>query len=335
MPAVRISPELRHSAALRLVPPGSGNPQDAARKLVAGANAAGIDLGLIFGTVQPAARGRPAWVRHAVLLVRGSGRTAMVFQGSPLSDENEQDHAERVACLQAACDDLGGQTELTPEGTTRPAVAVAQSLPDPNEQLAIAAMTDAGFSRVGDLSYMRRPLTGTDRGSAGTRGLPSGVTLRAMTTARVGSPDHDSLVTALNASYADTLDCPELCGMRETPDVVQSHIATGTFDPTLWTLVFQGGEPVGCALFSPVPENRSAELVYLGLGPSARGLGLGRTLLLRGLSLVAKQTRSTEVLCAVDKRNAPALKLYQRAGFRVFSERVALIRRLHSEPENA
>jgi ribosomal protein S18 acetylase RimI-like enzyme len=30
--------------------------------------------------------------------------------------------------------------------------------------------------------------------------------------------------------------------------------------------------------------------------------------------------------CAVDLRNEPALRLYERAGFRAFSRRVALVR---------
>lgn len=324
--AVRVPPELRHSAALRLVPPGSPNPSDAAKRLVSGAAASGIDIDLIFGTVEPASGGRPAWVRHAVLIVRGAGRTAMVFQGSKRGDEGPRDRSERAACLAAAREYIATITEPTPEGVTRPAIVVLQSLPDPDDTVAIDAMVAEGFVRVGDLSYLRRPVRGADRSLGVGKGLPEGFTTRVMTTARPGSGDHAALRRALESSYDQTLDCPELCGMRETVDVIESHRSTGTFDPTLWTLVFRGGEPVGCALFNPVPENRSAELVYLGLGPAARGKGLGRTLLERGIAQVSRLTRASEVLCAVDERNGPALDLYRRAGFSAFSRRVAFVR---------
>ena len=39
---------------------------------------------------------------------------------------------------------------------------------------------------------------------------------------------------ALDRSYVDTMDCPELCGMRATADILASHKATGEFDPSLW-----------------------------------------------------------------------------------------------------
>ena len=87
------------------------------------------------------------------------------------------------------------------------------------------------------------------------------------------------LLEALESSYQDTLDCPELCGLRETPDVLDSHRSTGVFDPALWWMVHVNGQARGCALFNRCPEQRTIELVYLGLSPELRGRGLGKWLL--------------------------------------------------------
>ena len=53
--------------------------------------------------------------------------------------------------------------------------------------------------------------------------------------------DDEALMAALERSYVDTLDCPELCGLREKRDVLDSHRSTGKFDPNLWWLVRLGG----------------------------------------------------------------------------------------------
>jgi len=47
-----------------------------------------------------------------------------------------------------------------------------------------------------------------------------------------------------------------------------------------------------------------------------------------GLARVVGGTDADHVACAVDLRNAPALRLYGRFGFREFGRRVALVRPL-------
>lgn len=324
--AVRIPPDLHHSAALRLVPADSPDRHDAARRLVAGARAAGIDLGSVFGVIEPPSESRPAWVRQTVLAVVGAGRTAMIFQGSARGDESPRDHTERVACLEAAAEALFAQTERGPDARQRPAVCVLQSLPEPHEHQAVAALNDAGYIHVGDLAYMRRELARSQ--SLEPLKLPDGYTLRSPSTIAPGTPDHEALIRALEASYIDTLDCPELCGIRDSEDVLDSHAATGQFDPALWFLLFEGEVPRGCALFNAVPETKSSELVYLGLAPEARGLGLGRQLLTHGIERIAVSTSASDMLCAVDQRNEPAQRLYKALGFRSFSERRAFVRPL-------
>jgi len=130
---------------------------------------------------------------------------------------------------------------------------------------------------------------------------------------------------ALVASYEGTQDCPELCGLRETADVLASHRSTGVWDPASWWLVLDRGVPRGVALFAHCPEVRSVELVYIGLGPSLRGRGIGRRLLELGLAR-ACTLDADEMTCAVDRRNAPAMRLYETMGFAPFAQRVALVR---------
>jgi ribosomal protein S18 acetylase RimI-like enzyme len=66
--------------------------------------------------------------------------------------------------------------------------------------------------------------------------------------------------------------------------------------------------------------------VYLGLGQSLRGKGLGRTLLPYCMARARSVVPGWPVTCAVDERNVPALRLYERLGFTVFGRRRALVR---------
>jgi ribosomal protein S18 acetylase RimI-like enzyme len=144
------------------------------------------------------------------------------------------------------------------------------------------------------------------------------------------APQADALLAqALDASYVGTQDCPALCGMRTTADVIESHKAVGQFDPRLWFLVMISGQPVGCMLLSCAAGPETAELVYLGLGPVARGRGIAAALLDLGMQRLESRSEAT-LACAVDTRNAPALRLYRRAKFKRFATRVALVRSLRS-----
>lgn len=257
-------------------------------------------------------------VRQVCLAVPGSGRTATLFLAPPdrLKDLGDpaQQHAERVAAATAACEGLARLE--TPE------VVLAQSLPEPGEPWAVGALRDAGFERVGDLAYMSRPLD-PPGGPSPDGSWPDGIEVESV--ASLGDAWEGPVLEALEASYEGTLDCPALCGLRQTEDVLASHLATGRWDPGLWWLVRDRGAPRGVALFTHCPESRSVELVYLGLGPTVRGLGLGRRLMALGISS-ASLLDADELTCAVDKHNAPALGLYESVGMTAFAQRVALVR---------
>lgn len=287
----------------------------------------GIDLSLMWGTIDRPT-GRPARVRQVCLAVPGSGKTAMLVVSGPGEDQPaEVARAERVASINAACTFL---KEEAGRGV-RP-ICLAQALPEPHETWAITAFEGAGFMKVGDLAYLRAKL-GLELAQSPVREptWPEGVTVRNVRDLGIGAPDRAALLQALDKSYVDTLDCPELCGLRETTDVLESHRAAGTFDPKLWWLVFLQDQPMGCMLFSCFPEQGSAELVYLGLGPELRGNRLGSLLLDLGLRRAAAAGNDTAT-CAVDLRNTPAMRLYERAGFKEFGRRVAMVRPIRPHP---
>ncbi|MEQ8850604.1 MAG: GNAT family N-acetyltransferase [Phycisphaerales bacterium] len=319
-----IPPALHRAAAARLLGPSSG--ADAAARFVRNAASVGIDLGLLYGMMGPDARGAPT-VRQVCLAVPGSGRTAMLFLSPPGEPERcgtmPEQASERVAAIGAAMDALRSRPA---GGDGQPPFVVAQALPEPGEIWAIASFEQAGFTRVGDLAYLRAPMGALARiDDPGP--LPEGVTLEP-----VGDLDDPArravLIRALDRSYEDTLDCPALCGMRPTEDVVDSHAATGVFDPRRWWIVMLGGEPEGCCLMSHCPAHRSVELVYVGLSPKIRGRRVGSNVMRRALRDV-RQIKADEVTCAVDRSNAPALRLYESLGFEEFTGRVAFVKRVH------
>jgi RimJ/RimL family protein N-acetyltransferase len=273
----------------------------------------------MWGTVDRAADGRPVRVRQACLAVPGSGRTAMLVVSGPGPASEAQEHAERVACVEAAYQHLVAERSR-PGGRD---VRLAQALPEPDEPWAVRAYLGAGFRTVGDLAYLRRSMSNLPEQPPHASPWPEGVGVR--TVADLKGPDRALMLMALDRTYESTLDCPELCGLRDTADVLESHRATGVFDPRLWWLVTLHGHPHGCMLFNNCPEYGSVELVYLGISPQLRGSGIGTRLLTLGLSTL-RGVDAEQVTCAVDLRNSPAQRLYARMGFREFGRRVALVR---------
>ncbi len=265
----------------------------------------GIDLTNMWGSIEPSGN----TVREACLLVPGAGGTLVVFMSTPNSGDRE-----RIDELAAVLD---AGLEHAPRGAE-----IAQSIINLSDEGPRDALLGSSFINAGTLAYMRRPVMPVPSPPSPDSGWPAGITVE-----RVNPHDDSDLGRALDQSYEQTLDCPELCGLRKTSDVISSHRATGEWDPSLWWLVRDQGEPVGAALFSPCPAQQHSELVYMGLAPAARGRGIARRLLDLGLHTTLSR-HADPITCAVDERNVPAQKLYERAGFRVFERRLAFVRPL-------
>ncbi|MEO1583072.1 MAG: GNAT family N-acetyltransferase [Planctomycetota bacterium] len=313
--AERAEGELLLAAAERIVPP-SGNRRDTAKRFLAGASASGLDLSHAFAVIDRGSSGRQAWARQACLAIPGPGRTAMLFVSPPsAADETEADRVERDACIRASI------ASLPPER-----VAVAQALPDPSDHWTTQAFERAGMLQVGDLAYLSRSM----HARASRPGdLPEGIEIRQAGHLAEPCAERTLMLETLEATYTDTLDCPELCGMRRVEDILESHLAAGLYKAQHWLIATEQGRGIGCSLVSETDDGSTAELVYLGLAPGARGRGLGRRLLessIWGLRL----SKAKRLVCAVDRRNSPALRLYDSFGFDEFASRRAWVKPIGS-----
>lgn len=352
VPIHPVPPELRLSAAARLMSEqAAGDPLVAGQRFLDAAPALGIDLSLMFCTLDPASR----TVRQAVLAVIGTGRTAMLFVSGPDRKARawsstlrmawtpltaEPAHHERVALVRHVTAVLSTPIPQAPRG-----VRLVQSLVETKEREAMLACRDAGFIQLGELAYMRRalPKSGLDASFDPQRAdpWPAGVSVLTVEDLEKSSgpgASTDVLLEALEATYVNTLDCPELCGLRTAADVLESHRSVGVYDPALWWLVMHEGKPRGCMLLTVCPELDSVELVYLGLAPELRGKGLGKRLLRMGMAAlyrtaVGPTARAGHphvvggggLTCAVDTRNPPAVELYRGLGFQRFGVRVPMV----------
>lgn len=319
---IRIPTSLRLHACERLVT--GPNRRQNARSLISSADNHGINLDYMWGSIPLEDDIRSPRVRQVCLAVIGAGRTAMLFHSSPESPRTlgsrEQQSDEIGRCISVCLNELGQM-----DGR----VGLAQSLFEPDQHWAREACKQAQMTCVGELAYMRKPLIGEQHRPAYEPKWPEGVRVRPLraTKDRLDAEDRQMLIHALESSYVETLDCPELCGIRSMDDVIESHMATGKFDADRWLLILKEGEPVGCCLLTHCPANQSIELVYLGIAPTARGLGLGKTVLRHGISrLIDLDAR--EVTCAVDTRNTPAIRLYQSLGFSRFDSRIGYVARI-------
>ena len=300
-PIVQVGPARRSEAIERLVSTGRQSDRAAAERFLHYAETNAVSLDGLWARLDPEGR-----INSSVLAVPSPGRTAMVFASHPRRAGDTPPMAELIdhACRRIA----GWDVEL------------AQALLDPGEELDRKTFLLASFIELAVLSYLERPLSRATV-PQGAR-WPAGVRVEPFS-----GELEDDLVTILERSYEQTLDCPGLYGLRRTTDIVAGHKATGQFDPSLWTLIWTDGEPAGALLLNPYPGHKTVELVYLGLAPGARGRGLGRQLLRHGLGLLYER-RARSVTLAVDSRNTPALSLYESEGFRPAVQRAALIRSL-------
>lgn len=129
----------------------------------------------------------------------------------------------------------------------------------------------------------------------------------------------------IQRTYIQTLDCPQLGGVRDIEDVLDGYRSTGSFDPARWLLVRHNRQDVGCLLLAAHPEVPQWELVYLGLVPEARGQGFGLEIT-RYAQWLARLADQPRLVLAVDALNAPALAMYAAAGFVAWDRRSVFLR---------
>lgn len=243
---------------------------------------------------------RQGRIAGALLTQALAGRAAAVW--APEIDVVWGRRAMAAALVRAALTDL-----------RRRGFQIAQALLDESAPRRSAAdLQHGGLPRVTELLYLERS---TKMALEVKPGLPQFGW-------KTFGPEHEAAFRqGLDATYKGSLDMPELEGIRSLDDILASHRAGGRFDPTRWCLGRLEHEPDAEAvlLLSEQPDRDAWEIAYLGLSPSARGRGLGRSILAHAIELAGPHTSRLEL--SVDARNTPALKLYGSAGFTVFDRR--------------
>lgn len=297
-----VGPASLRAAALRLVEAAAPGDTGAGDRFLAAASAHNISLKHMRAAFDPT-----GGVLEVCLAVPSTGRTANLYTSRPRA---ERDLPIVAAVIHDACASL------------QPGI-LAQALIEPDDELVARAFESAGFDRIASLAFLRGPMAAAIKASRPLvhDPLPEGFTIGAWD----GANDAP-LIAALERSYIGTLDCPALCDLRKVGDVLASHKGVGDLDPRLWLILRHNGAPAGAALLTRCAGEPSLEIVYLGIGPEARGKGIGARLLAEGL--IRAGASSTHITCAVDTANTPALRLYDRFGMRRTQLRDAFARAL-------
>ena len=185
------------------------------------------------------------------------------------------------------------------------------------QQRAIEA---GGFSFLAELAYMHRP--GKERPGL----APIAFEGQPLTATHWSESARPLFAEAIADSYEGTLDCPGLLGLRDMDDIITGHMATGRFNPKHWTVWSSAktGKAAALLMLAESGNGIGFELVYIGVGPHARGQGLSKAIMHHGLDTTARDGRG-DLFLAVDCRNEPALRLYRGLGFRISAHKTALI----------
>jgi GNAT superfamily N-acetyltransferase len=250
-------------------------------------------------------------IQWAILPIVSPGRTVLLFLPSDTPHVRKIPAIEML--LEAICENIGGQN-----------IQLAQALLDPTDGVGRRILEARGFKRMAELIYLHAPIR---------RPMPPPALPPDLSVSNYSQQSHPLFATAIAASYQDSLDCPALNGVRRIEDIIAGHKAGGEFDPSNWFVICQqdpingGNEPIGVLLLSRLPKGDSAELVYLGLSPAARGRGLGDWMMRRAFTTAAAMGVARLSL-AVDSINAPALKLYYRFGMARMGSKVAMMRKV-------
>jgi mycothiol synthase len=241
----------------------------------------------------------PTALRGVLVCLPVPGRSALVWPPATVEERRE---AMEDALLRHA------MTWLRQRG-----VKLAQTLLAPEESFLAAPLLRNGFSAITHLGYLRHDLN-----------LPShGLHLPARLKYHPFADDALFRQT-LRLTYEDTLDCPEVNGVRSIDEVLEGHRTQGAFDAERWWLVDDGEKPVGVLMMTEMPESGEWELAYMGVTPEARRRGFGREMLLYALR-AARTNDAPAVTLSVDARNQPAWDLYRSLGFEVYDRRLVYL----------
>jgi mycothiol synthase len=230
------------------------------------------------------------------------GRVASITPPQTSAGENRDEVAIRLL--------LGLNAELQSAG-----VQLAQALLCPEDAASAAALRAAGYQHAADLLYM----------AAEADSFPEQALALPFELAPLNGNDEIRLLRIVEATYAGTLDCPQIDGLRATADVLAGYRAVGESHDRLWSVVRADGNDVGCLLLADHADTRQYEVVYVGLAPEVRGRGWGLELT-RQAQWLARLAGRERLVLAVDAANEPAIRSYATAGFRAWDRQAVWIK---------
>lgn len=198
-------------------------------------------------------------------------------------------------------------------------VTLAQSLLPDLKDPAAKTLAGCGFKHAVDLEYMAADVDPRD--------LPTAPADEDFLFEPFRADDESRLAAVVEQTYVETLDCPALDGLRTAVDSLVEYRTIGTSGDSLWRIVQRAGQDIGCLLTADHPSQSQVELVYMGIVPTARGLGGGAAMVREALRIAAKLGRA-QVVLAVDATNGPAATIYRHHGFAHFETRTVMICRL-------
>lgn len=171
------------------------------------------------------------------------------------------------------------------------------------------------------------PNAGNLLGASGFRSITLLSHLEALTEDIQAEPPHGDLTfrrcddfrsegfrSLVAQTYENSLDCPELDGMRDVDDVLEGYHATSHGSSYNWYTLESGSEAIGVIITAHHAEPQQLELIYFGLTPRFRQLGLGSEMI-RFVLQLAQFLGCRSTITGVDQRNTPAMALYRRFGF--------------------
>jgi ribosomal protein S18 acetylase RimI-like enzyme len=194
-------------------------------------------------------------------------------------------------------------------------VKLVQALLSSDEKHLATSLERNAFVCITTLWYMRHNL----EVPVGCLDTPARLHFQAY------DPDNPGLFhRTLERTYENTLDCPEINGLRTIEEVIQGHRSQGDYDPDHWWLAWDGDRPVAVLLTMSMPETGDWEVSYMGVVRSARRCGFGREVLLKAL-FEARAADVPRVTLSVDERNRPAWELYRQVGFEPYDQRAVYL----------
>ena len=242
-------------------------------------------------------------VLQACCFIPNPGKTAFIFTSCP--------QAEATGLNEMSVSMLNRLVQWALQEGNK----LLQVVISPDDDARRNLCLQCGFSPLTDLIYFYHH----GRPSPLVLALPDGLRWQSYDAA-----SHELFKSVIARTYQDSLDCPELESIRDMEDVIACHKAAGAFVPRWWKVLFLNDQPVGALILSPLKNNPSMDLTYMGLCPEARGRGLGNILLSEAFQC-ARQCRCQGVTLAVDSRNHPAYRLYERFGFTEIFRRSVLL----------